>query len=344
MIAIYSWDDQAKTGRWFDLGALQTQPEALRARPGTLWIDMEAADDAEEQLVFRNFFSIHPLTLEDITSQRRQPEGLPHFPKVEEFSDYLFVVNNPLSTRFAAKFQCPGDLADESDGLVTQMSTILTPRLLITHHMHPLAGIEYLRTILFKHQSQAERGPDYLFHLILHASVDQYVLVLDRIDDSLEDIEAEVFQRPAPDILRSLLVLKRRITSLRKTLVYEREVLARLARGEFALIEAREMAYYRNVYDHVVQFGELLESSREMASDLMQTHLAAMSNRLNAIMKVLAMISTIVLPMTLIAGIYGMNFEHMPELHWEYGYAYALGLMILAGLCSVLWFRWNQWL
>jgi magnesium transporter len=139
--------------------------------------------------------------------------------------------------------------------------------------------------------------------------------------------------------------LKRTLIGLRKTLVYEREVLARLCRGEFRLIEAREMAYYRNVYDHLVRFTELAESSREMVTDLLQTLLAAQANKLNEIMKVLTMISTTILPMTLIAGIYGMNFKKwFPELDWEHGYLWALGLMGLSGLASLLFFRWKRWI
>ena len=106
----------------------------------------------------------------------------------------------------------------------------------------------------------------------------------------------------------------------------------------------REMVYYRNVYDHLVRFAELIEASREMVADLLQTHLAAASNKLNEVMKVLTMISTTILPMALVAGVYGMNFEGMPELHWRYGYPLALGLMALSGLASFLFFRWKNWL
>src|SRR5262249_45490431 len=126
--------------------------------------------------------------------------------------------------------------------------------------------------------------------------------------------------------------------------VYEREVLARLARGEFDLIDDSELVYYRNVYDHLVRFSELVESSRETVTDLMQTSLAAASNRMNEIMKVLTMISTIVLPITLVAGIYGMNFEVLPEKQWCYGYPFALALMGLMGIGSFLFFRWRKWI
>jgi magnesium transporter len=141
-----------------------------------------------------------------------------------------------------------------------------------------------------------------------------------------------------------LLHLKREIIGLRKTIIYEREVLARLCRGEFALIDDREMVYYRNVYDHLIRFTELIESSREMTTDLMQTLLSATSNRLNEIMKVLTMISTVVLPMTLITSIYGMNFDHLPEVHWTYGYPFALGLMFVVGFLSFAFFRLKKWI
>ena len=153
-----------------------------------------------------------------------------------------------------------------------------------------------------------------------------------------------MFKDPSPRLLARMLRLKRLVVAMRKTLILEREVLARLTRGEFALVEAREIAYYRNVFDHLVRYTELIEGAREMVSDLMQTHLSAVSNRLNEIMKVLTMISTVVLPMTLVAGVYGMNFKHMPELGWEWGYPMAIGLMLLVGAASFILFRWKRWI
>ena len=141
-----------------------------------------------------------------------------------------------------------------------------------------------------------------------------------------------------------MLRLKRLVVRMRKTLILEREVLARLMRGEFELVEEREIVYYRNVYDHLVRYTELIESAREMISDLMQTHLAAASNRLNRVVKHFTMISTVILPMSLIAGIYGMNFKKMPELDWQWGYPMAIGLMVLTGLSSFALFRWRGWI
>jgi magnesium transporter len=235
-------------------------------------------------------------------------------------------------------------LTGRAAGTATQLSAVLAPKVLITHHYDPVLGVEELRNYLKKHPLRDEHGSDYLFHLILDATVDHYAPLLDHFDDSLDALEAQVLAQPAKQQLLDLLGIKREIVAFRKTLIHEREVLARMARGEFALISQREMAYYRNVYDHLVRFTELIDSSRDMVSDLMQTHMAAISNRLNEVMKVLAMLSTIVLPMTLIAGIYGMNFEEMPELHWQLGYPVAIGLMLTSAISSLVFFRWKKWI
>jgi magnesium transporter len=266
------------------------------------------------------------------------PDHGAHLPKVEEFPSYLFVIVNPLP------------VADDS-GLVRyhmrsrpQLSAILTRTLLITHHDRTLNCVTNVWNYVDRHEACLGRGPDYLFHLILDEMVDEYAPVVETMADQLDKIESRIFARPTRQLLLHLLKLKRKVSFLRKTLIIEREVLARLIRGEFALVDDSEIVYYRNVYDHLVRYTELVESGREMVSDLMQTHLAATSNRLNEVMKLLTMFSAIILPMSLIAGIYGMNFETMPELKWRYGYPFALTLMAICGLISVGFFRWKKWL
>lgn len=337
MISVFLFD-QGKAA--WNGGESLPDPGAL---PELVWIDLEKATAEEETAVFEQFFHVHPLTLEDITRLRRAPDQPPHFPKVEEFPDYLFVIVNPLLPLAAQTF-LGLNRREEHDRLTSQLSVILTERLLVTHHYEPLPAIAELRSYLEKHPNQAARGPDYLFHLILDDMVDEYAPLLDEVDGSLDQIEVEVFTSPSRQLLTRLLELKRNIISLRKTMIYERELLARLCRGEFALIDEREMVYYRNVYDHLIRFTELIEASREMVMDLMQTQLASQANKLNEIMKVLTMISTIGLVCTLIAGVYGMNFEHMPELKWEYGYPFALALMGTAAAASFGFFRWMRWL
>jgi magnesium transporter len=341
MISIHAWDRAAHCVRQLTLADL-AEP-ALRADGNrVLWIDLTDPTPAEETAVLQVFMPIHALSLEDVTRLRREPDSPPHLPKVEEFPDYLFVIVNPLRQAYLNFIGRDGTPRGERP--FTQLSAVLTESVLITHHQETNSCIDQLQAYLARHPAQCDRGPDYLFHLVLDGIVDQYAPVLDHIDDALDDLEGRVIESPDNQLFQTILRTKREIIILRKTLIYEREVLVRLARGEFELVDDRETVYYRNVYDHLVRFTELIESSREMASDLLQSHLASTSNRLSQIMKVLTTISTIILPMSLVSGIYGMNFKHMPELEWEYGYFLALAAMLVIGLSAGALFWWKKWL
>lgn len=316
------------------------------------WIDLDDPSEEEEGRVFGRFCPVHPLTLEDVTRPRRDGSGGAHLPKVEEFPDYLFVIVNPLPMELVREptepevnhAPLPPAPLSPRRRQRPQLSAVLTDRVLITHHYVPLPCVREGQAYLARHGESLARGPDYVFHLLLDALVDEYAPVIERIADRLDKLETRLFTSPPSDVLTRLLRVKRQVSYLRKTLVFEREVLARLVRGEFRLVDTREIAYYRNVFDHQVRYTDLIESAREMVSDLMQTHLSATSNRLNEVMKVLTMISTVVLPMTLIAGVYGMNFEQMPELKWPLGYMFALGLMLITGVVAFAVFRWKKWL
>jgi magnesium transporter len=344
MIRTYVWS--AGTAAPVEGGADTLPPSAAAPSDGSaVWVDLSDPTPEEEERVLGRFLPVHPLTYEDATRPHRVPEGGAHLPKVEEFAQYLLVIVNPLPaglTKPPSAGERPHRLrpADRP-----QLTAVLTKTVLITHHPSPLAcvdaGWEYVR----RHHDCGGRGPDYLFHLVLDAMVDEYAPVVERLADRLDKVEHAIFTRPGPGQLHRLIRMKRTLSFVRKTLVLEREVLARLVRGEFALVSTAEVAYYRNVYDHLVRYAEFIESGRETVTDLVQTHLAAVSNRLNEVMKVLTMISTVVLPMTLIAGVYGMNFRKwFPELDWEYGYLWALGLMLLTGVGSFALFRWKKWI
>lgn len=354
MITLFHWDCSAKTCR---TAAAEALPQSAASISGedVWWIDLSNPTPEEEAAVFSRFLPVHSLTLEDITRSRREPNRGAHFPKVEEFPDYLFVIVNPLSPEladFASTEQTKPDSAPPFESATSrltrkfrpQLSAIITENVLITHHVQPLPCVETVQAHVERHADAAGRGPDYLLHLILDAMVDEYAPVVDRVASRLDRIEALVFTNPSRVLLANMLRLKRVVSGMRKTLILEREVLARLMRGEFKLVSTREIAYYRNVYDHVARYTELIEAAREMVSDLMESHLAAASYRLNEAMKVLTMISTAVLPMTLVAGVYGMNFKHIPELEWLYGYPFALGLMALTAIASLILFKWKRWI
>ena len=338
MISLYRWQPGQKHGTWADFPDLPANGCNL-PEGEVWWIDLDDPSEEEEDLAFQKFLPVHPLTLDDLRFPHREPEQPPHFPKVEEFADYLFVVANPLRTANLGAKEPETDPAR----CVVQLSGVLTHQVLITHHYQTLPAVGAVKQFLHRHAEQGGRGPDYLFHLVLDQIVDDYAPEVDHLVNRLDEIELQIFETPSRQLITELVHLKRRVIALRKTLILMREVLARLIRGEFELVDVREIAYYRNVFDHLVRYTELIEGAREMVSDLMQTHLAAQSNKLNSIMKTLAMVSTVILPMSLVTGIYGMNFENLPEKEWTYGYPMALGLMATIGVVSVCVFRRKKW-
>lgn len=337
MISVFRWNEIQGTCQRHSGAESFSQWSEPQSTSELMWVDLEAATDDEINTVFEKLQPVHTLTLEDITRQRRDPDGRPHLPKVEEFPNYLFIIVNPLTATNWSE-------VEQTQPVATQLSAVMTETRLITFHEGPVPAVQQLRGYLERHEDQGRRGPDYLFHLILDAMVDDYAPLTDSLTDRLDSLEESVFQSWNKDALPEMLHLKRMLTVVRKTLTYEREVLARMARGEFELIDERETVYYRNVYDHLVRFTELTEGSREMVADLLQTHLSVVSNRLNEVMKALTMVSTVVLPMSVVTGIYGMNFTHMPEIDKPWGYAWALILMMLCGLAPMIWFRWKRWL
>ncbi len=352
MITVLHWDHTTRTCVPGNLDQLPTTAAAVLPED-VWWIDLCNPTPEEEERIFSGFFPVHPLTQEDIFRIRAVPDQGSHFPKVEEFPDYLFVIVNPLPPGLALASQQSkrGEPAQEIKRLPSpdrktrpQLSVVLNRQILVTHHYLHLDCVTSAQQFVNRHHDSAGRGPDFLFHQVLDAMVDEYAPVVDRVAARLDGLESRMFRDPTPEQLTRLLRIKRSISNLRKTLILEREVLARLTRGEFDLVDEREVVYYRNVYDHLVRYSELIEAAREMASDLMETHLTAVSTRLNQVMKVLTTISTVVLPMTLVAGVYGMNFKHMPDLEWKYGYPMSLGLMGLLGVGSILFFRWRRWL
>ena len=333
MIRVYLFDRRVGMGQWGGLDLLASLQ--AKSTDHVVWVDAQDPTTEEHEFLFTRWLPVHPLSLEDITRPVRMPEQSPHLPKVEEFPEYLFVITNPVLSGEVGK---PGPLE------AAQLSAVLTRTVLVTVHYGALPGIEEVLSQLHRHAELAQRGPDYLYHLVLDATVDAYVPLVETIENRLDDIEQTLFHSHACVVLDQLLAWKRTIVSLRKTVLHEREVLHRLIRGELVFIEQREVAFYRDVSDHLFRFAEMLETSREMVSDLLQNHLAHASHRLNEVMKVLTAVSTIIMPMTLISGIYGMNFQEMPELHWSIGYPMAILLMLVAGSVTYWFYRIRGWL
>jgi magnesium transporter len=333
MLRIYQFTDGAV--RTLDVKELH---RSLRGDSSMIWVDLENPSEAEEETILVALFDFHPLTIEDCRSGH-DAEG--HHPKVEDFGNHLFVIFNPVEGIASSD---SGEAIVKMEIRTSQLSAYLGSRFLVTHHYAPLRSIDYTMQLLVKNPLALGKGPDFIFHIIIDDVVDNYTPILDRLDEAIDTMEDEIFQKPTQVSMMNILSLKRNIITIRRVAFYQREMLSRLSRGEFEIINREEMIYYRNVYDHLVRMTDVADSYRDMISSLLDGYLSVTSNRLNQVMKVLTIISTIFLPLGVITGFFGMNFKYLPGLEWESGVAITTALMVaVAG--GMLWaFKRNNWL
>jgi magnesium transporter len=217
---------------------------------------------------------------------------------------------------------------------------------IVTHDPHNQVAKE-LSEELARSPKLLDKGPAYLAHAMLDRAVDRYLPIIDDLDRELDDLEHDVLRKAGtpkgPPVLRRILRFKRTLQDLRRMAIHQREVLLRLARAEFDEIPREFTPFFRDVYDHFLRINDLVEAYRDLVTSSLEAYLSVQSNRMNEIMKTLTLISTVMLPLTFIAGVYGMNFKHMPELDWVLGYPFALGLMATVALGILWFFRRKGW-
>lgn len=302
-------------------------PELLKDEHAVIWVDMESPTEADEQVLL-DVFKFHPLTVEDCRENR-------HYPKIEEFDNYIyFIVHGVTADTSPDRFN-----TIELDGFLGR-------NYVITYHHHMFRSINNIKQQLRTTPLACQRGTAYLLHQILDQVVDYYSPVLDDFDDRIDKLEEDIFtlKRPNTEILTEIMALKRSVLRLRRISGKQMDILHRMSRGEFSLIPDDMRPFYRDVYDHLVRVVDLSENYRDLISGSLEAYLSVVSNRLNEIMKVLTIFSAVMLPLTFIAGVYGMNFDNMPELHSRYGYYAAWGIMITVAVAMLLFFRRRGWI
>ncbi len=289
-----------------------------------IWVDLERGKTPDE---FFGLFSVHPLTVEDIWNESGAP-------KLEEFDHYLYI-------RFHGVSPAVDELAR------SELDIVLSQHFVLTHDDSSFCS-EGLRTETGRVARLLAKGPAWIAHALLDRLVDRYTPVVDHFEEELETIERDVLDsgnsNEVQQVLQRVFGLKQKFQVFRRIAVHQREVLNRLGRGEFDLVPTDLLPFFRDIFDHFVRTMDHVESCRELVSNALDIHLSVQSNRMNEVMKTLALISTVMLPLTFIAGVYGMNFEHMPELKWRYGYAVALALMGGVAFAIVIWFKRKRWL
>ncbi|HMA53742.1 MAG TPA: magnesium/cobalt transporter CorA [Acidobacteriota bacterium] len=291
------------------------------------WINVDGVHDAAVIEKLGAHFGIHPLVLEDIMTTTQRP-------KTEDLGSAVYVVLRMIEF-------------DEQSGATSadQLSLILGPNYVLTFQETPGDCLDSVRERIRGGKGRIRKqGPDYLAYAVIDAVVDNYFYVLEMLGERIDTLEEELIAEPRRELLREIHGLKREMIELRKSVWPLREVVSGLERSESPLIKESTGVFLRDLYDHAIQVIDTVESFREMLSSMVETYLSSLSNRMNEIMKVLTIISTIFIPITFLVGLYGMNFVHFPELKWRWGYAFVWLLIVGSVAGMFAFFRRKKWL
>jgi magnesium transporter len=305
-----------------------TDPNELRlpADETVTWVNVSGVHKVDVLEAFGKQFGLHPLLLEDIANTDQRP-------KLDDYETCLFLVMKMLAK------------TDRGDTLVEQVSFVIGRNYVLSFQEN---GTDVFRPVRDRLRGGKGRlrqhGADYLLYALVDAVVDEYFSVLEALGEKIESLQDRVVVNPNPDTLKDIHALKRQLLFVRRAVWPLREAINNLSRSEHHCLRDATKVFFRDVYDHVIQIVDTIETLREMVSANLDIYLSSISYRLNAVMRVLTVITTIFMPLSFIASIYGMNFEHMPELKWEWGYPLILGIMGLVAGGMLIGFRQRNWL
>jgi magnesium transporter len=299
----------------------------FKDKPTVTWINIDGLHQVEILEKLGECYGLHPLVLEDILNTDQRP-------KMEDYGEYLYIVLRMLNYN---------DKSSEIES--EQISLVLGPNFVFSFQEREGDTFNPIRDRIRNSKGRIRKmGADHLAYTLLDSIIDNYFIILEKLGEKIEFLEEEVVTRPTPETLQTIHHLKREMIFLRKGVWPLREVISGLERGESSLIKESTRIYLRDVYDHTIQTIDTIETYRDMVSGMLDIYLSSISNRLNAVMKVLTIIATIFMPLTFLAGIYGMNFKYMPELEWRWGYPAIWFVMVGIGVFMLVYFRKKRWL
>jgi len=323
VITVIDYDEQQVTEK--RVGSVE-ECFPFKQTPTVTWINVDGLHEVEVIEKLGQAFDLHPLILEDVLSTGQRP-------KFEEYENCIFIVLRMLS------------YSDEYEGVGSeQVSFVLGSRFVLSFQERVGDVFDPVRDRIRNGKGRIRKmGADYLTYGLIDAIVDSYFGILEKIGDRIELLEDELIGRPTEKTLQQIHALKREMMSLRRSIWPLRELISAMQRDESSLISTQTQLYLRDVYDHTIQIIDTIESFRDVVSGMLDVYLSSISNRMNAVMKVLTIIATIFIPLTFVAGVYGMNFESMPELKWRWGYPAVLLLMLAVGGTMIVYFRRKKW-
>ena len=299
--------------------------EALASGQGLLWVDLAAPGPDDGQFL-ESTFGFHHLAVEDCLSTRL------HSPKVDDFGGHLFILVHGV------------DHAVEDVVQTTALALFLGKNFVVTSHAAQIYSIEAVRMMVEDDARPMRRGADFLAHAFVDALIDNILPTIDRMTDVAEEVQEEAIHKPQPQTLDTILRLNRSSLRVHRVMAPQREMLNRLARAEFPLISQQALIFYRDVYDHLVRIEDLNQTVRDESNNALSTYLSSVAIQQNETMKVLSAVASVFLPLTLLAGIYGMNFQNMPELASRWGYYAVLAFIVVTIIVSMWWFVSRGWI
>ncbi|MBU1864104.1 MAG: magnesium/cobalt transporter CorA [Candidatus Omnitrophica bacterium] len=296
----------------------------LHERKQLIWVDLEQPTE-EEVAILSDVFNFHPLAIEDCTN-------ISYYPKIDNFEDYLFMVMHAV------------DFASQEKELSTlELSLFLSGNYVVTYHARPIRSVIQTKERCQKNPLQIMgKGSDFLVYTILDSLADNFIPTLNALDHRIDEVEKEIFV-DAPAVLNKIITIRNDIINLRKVIRPQRNTINLLTRGNLPFIHKNNLIYFRDIYDQLYRISEQSDGYRDMISGVLDTYLSLTSNKMNQIMKTLTIVMTIMLPLTLITGIYGMNFEFMPELHTPWGYFAVLGAMVAIAIALIFYMKRKKW-
>ena len=307
-------------------------PKLLADKTNIVWVDFlgETPEKREEaKIILLNIFKFHHLTVEDCLETRNQP-------KVEAFPDYLYLIVHGVKP----------EETTSANFVTKELDTFLGDNFVVTFHTERFRSIKIVKQQIRSSTFACRRGAAYLLHQILDQLVDLYMPIVDEFDQSINELEERVFRMKKGNtaILEEIMDLRRSVSRLKRISSRQLDVLYRTSHGEFPQIPTTVLPFYRDVHDHLLRISDLSENYRELSNSLFDIHFNITANKTNDIVKFLTIFSAIWLPLSFIAGVYGMNFENMPELKSQNGYFLTIGVMVIVAITLMLYFWRKGWI
>lgn len=306
-------------------------PAALQDEGGIVWLDLNGDADEEVLAVLSETFRFHPLAIDDTLNET-------HLPKVDDWGRYLYLVLRSVAYR-----------PDQQRVQLPELDIFLGSNYLVTYHDAPMEALEAVWSACADDERLMQNGPSYLLYRLADGLVNEYLTVIEELEDSVEAIEVQVLSHPRPRVQSQIMRLKHIVLQLRRVLSLQREVLNRLSRDPYALIDDEERFYFRDVYDHLIRLYDMVDGVRDLIMGTMDVYLSVVNNRMNDIMRTLTLITTLFMPLTFVTGFFGMNFFE-PSVAtldvWTGRVIFLLTLLLMALLPYVMytWMKRRRWM